>query len=138
MACRPIGPIFRVQLQHLTPTLVECYTAISQHIQTQGPQEQLYLRARQLIIELLETFILSNDKLDVQDQTMLTSLLTVILMDYKNAAKPETREPNVLGLLTCLFEKMQVRHGLLLLLLQIYMCVYVLIFPYRTPYGPTC
>ncbi|KAF1802126.1 nuclear export factor CRM1 [Mucor lusitanicus] len=107
MACRPIGPIFRVQLQHLTPTLVECYTAISQHIQTQGPQEQLYLRARQLIIELLETFILSNDKLDVQDQTMLTSLLTVILMDYKNAAKPETREPNVLGLLTCLFEKMQ-------------------------------
>ncbi|GAN04459.1 nuclear export receptor crm1 [Mucor ambiguus] len=107
MACRPVGPIFRVQLQHLTPILVECYTAISQQIQTNGPQEQLYLRARHLIIELLETFILSNDKLDLQDQTMLTSLLTVILMDYKNSAKPETREPNVLGLLTCLFEKMQ-------------------------------
>ncbi|KAL9539014.1 hypothetical protein MBANPS3_010522 [Mucor bainieri] len=107
MSCRPVGPIFRVQLQHLTPLLVECYTAISQQIQTQGPQEQLLLRARQLMIELLETFILSNDKLDMQDQTMLTSLLTVMLMDYKNAAQPETREPSVLGLLTCLFEKMQ-------------------------------
>lgn len=113
VACRPVGPIFRVQLQHLTPILVECYAAISQKIQAQGLQDQLHLRARQLIMELLETFILSNDKLDMQDQAMLTNLLTVILMDYKNSAKPETREPNVLGLLTCLFEKMQVRHGAL-------------------------
>ncbi|KAL7322011.1 Karyopherin transporter [Mucor circinelloides] len=107
MTCKPVGPIFRVQLQQLTPLLVECYTVISQQIRTSEPQEQLYVRLRQLIIELLETFILSNDKLDIQDQTMLTSLLTVVLMDYKNSTRAETREPNVLGLLTCLFEKMQ-------------------------------
>lgn len=110
MTCRPVGPVFRTQLQHATPTLVQCYTTISQKIQNREPQEQLHLRVRQLIIELLETFILSTDKFDIQDQTMLTSLITVILLDYKNSTRPEKREPNVLGLLACLFEKMQVRN----------------------------
>ena len=107
MTCRPVGPVFRTQLQHLTPILVQCYTKMSQQIQNNGPQEQLHLRIRQLILELLETFILSIDKLDIQDQTMLTNLITVILADYKNSTRPEKREPNVLGLLTCFFEKMQ-------------------------------
>lgn len=108
MTCRPVGPVFRTQLQHLIPILVQCYANMSQQIQNNGPQEQLHLRIRQLILELLETFILSIDKLDIQDQTMLTSLITVILADYKNSTRPEKREPNVLGLLTCFFEKMQV------------------------------
>ncbi|KAI8645039.1 armadillo-type protein [Parasitella parasitica] len=107
LTSKPVGPVFRTQLQDLTPVLVQCYTSISQKIQNNWPQVQLCLRVRQLILELLETFILSNDKLDVQDQSMLTSLITVILVDYKNSTKPEQREPNVLGLLTCLFEKMQ-------------------------------
>ncbi|CEP20119.1 hypothetical protein [Parasitella parasitica] len=90
----PVGPVFRAQLQYLTPVLVQCYTNTSQQIQNNWPQVQLYVRVRQLIIELLETFILSNDKLDVQDQSMLTNLITVILVDYRNSTTPEQREPN--------------------------------------------
>lgn len=103
VTCESIGPIFRSQLQIIRPTLIQCYK-----ISSQQPKEQLYKRIRQLILELLETFVISNECLELQDQTMLSELIQVILIDYKSASNVENREPRVLSLLTSMFEKMQV------------------------------
>lgn len=99
-----MGPLFRVQLQNILPFLGQCY-----EISTPKPddsQNQLKKLIRQLILELLEMFILSNERLEDRDQSMLSGLIQSILVDYKNAT--EVGEPKVLSLLTSLFEKMQV------------------------------
>lgn len=88
------------------PLLVQCYEVASQQ-----PKEQLHKRIRQLILELLEMFVLSNEYLELQDQTMLSNLIQVILQDYKNSANVDNRESQVLSLLTSMFEKMQVRRN---------------------------
>jgi exportin-1 len=105
VACRPVGPIFRTQLQVISSFLSQCYRMSSENLQQ--PQEQLYRRIRQLILELLEVFVLSNEHLELQDQTVLSSLVQSILMDYKNSINIDHREPQVLSLLTSMFEKMQ-------------------------------
>lgn len=101
--CESIGPIFRTQLQVITPILIQCY-----QISSQQPKEQLCKRIKQLISELLETFVISNECLEVQDQNMLCGLIQVILLDYKNTINVEDRDSRVLSLLTSIFEKMQV------------------------------
>lgn len=101
--CESIGPIFRTQLQVITPILIQCY-----QISSQQPKEQLCKRIKQLISELLETFVISNECLEVQDQNMLCGLIQVILLDYKNTTNVEDRDSRVLSLLTSMFEKMQV------------------------------
>ncbi|KAI8085322.1 exportin-1 [Thamnidium elegans] len=102
VTCEPVGPIFRKQLQTITPVLIQCY-----QISSQQPQDQLYKRIRQLILELFETFMLSNECLELQDQNMISQLIQFILLDYKNTVQVQNREPQVLSLLTCMFEKMQ-------------------------------
>jgi exportin-1 len=104
VACKPIGPNFRSQIQIVVPILAKSYQVASQQ-----PQEQLYKRIRQLVLELLETFVLSNEYLELQDQTTLSSLIQVILLDYRNSTNVHDREPHVLSLLTSMFEKMQVK-----------------------------
>ncbi|KAG2198777.1 hypothetical protein INT47_010563 [Mucor saturninus] len=101
VTCESIGPIFRTQLQIATPILIQCY-----RISSRQPKEQLHKRIRQLILELLETFVISNECLELQDQTMLSELIQVILIDYKGTIN-ENRDPRVLSLLTSMFEKMQ-------------------------------
>jgi exportin-1 len=103
VTCKPIGPIYRGQIVSIASTLSQCY-----EIASEQPQEQLYKRIRQLILELLETFVLSNEYLELQDQNMLSNLIQVILADYKNTTNVDLREPHVLSLLTSMFEKMQV------------------------------
>lgn len=103
VTCEPVGPIFRKQLQTITPVLIQCY-----QISSQQPQDQFYKRIRQLILELFETFVLSNECLELQDQNMISRLIQFILLDYKNTVQVQNREPQVLSLLTCMFEKMQV------------------------------
>lgn len=79
----------------------------SEQIKVNSTNDQHHQRIRQLILELLETFILSNDRLDLQDQTTMSDLIQLIVVNYKSCALPEQREPSVLSLLTSLFEKMQ-------------------------------
>ncbi|RCI02386.1 Karyopherin transporter, partial [Rhizopus stolonifer] len=105
--CKPVGPIFKTQLQETIPMLTQCYELASQHINHHDAQVQLYHRIRKLILELLETFFLSHEKMDMQDQTMLFHLVRAILMDYRNCSDLSKREPTVLSLLTSLFEKIQ-------------------------------
>lgn len=105
VTCEPVGPIFRNQLQTITPALIQCY-----QLSSEQPQEQHYKRIRQLILELFETFVLSNESLELQDQNMLSRLIQFIVLDYKNTTQAENREPQVLSLLTCIFEKMQVSY----------------------------
>jgi exportin-1 len=104
VTCKHIGPIFRVQLQTIVPVLTQCYMISSEQTKVTDHYHQ---RIRQLVLELIEAFVLSNDKLDLQDQTSLSGLIQFILVDYKTCAQPEQREPSVLSLLTSLFEKMQ-------------------------------
>jgi exportin-1 len=103
--CKPVGPIFRTELQTISPFLSQCYQMSSTNLQQS--QEQLCRRIRQLTLELLEVFILSNEYLELQDQSMLSALIQSILLDYKNALNTEHREAQVLSLLTSMFEKMQ-------------------------------
>ncbi|KAI8370218.1 armadillo-type protein [Blakeslea trispora] len=106
--CKPVGPIFRQQLQTIVNDLTACYQLASQSIQqSQSHQTVLYRRVRTLILELIEAYFCSNERIDLQDQTMLAPLVNVILEDDQKANLPETRESNVLSLLTSYFEKMQ-------------------------------
>jgi exportin-1 len=79
----------------------------NEQIKLNSIHTQYHQRIRQLVLELLEVFVLSNDRLDLQDQTTMSGLIRFILVDYKNCTQPEQREPSVLSLLTSLFEKMQ-------------------------------
>lgn len=102
--CKPVGPLFRTQLQNILPFLNQCYEITSPR--PDDSQKQLKRLIRQLILELVEMFVLSNERLESQDQLMLSDLIQSILVDYKSAT--EVGEPKVLSLLTSLFEKMQV------------------------------
>ncbi|OBZ86573.1 Exportin-1 [Choanephora cucurbitarum] len=108
--CKPVGPIFKRQIQTILLDLTTCYQLASQAIhQQEQPNQQtvLFRRVRKLILELLETFFCSNERIDMQDQTILAGLITVILKDYQQARQPEARESDVLSLLTSYFEKIQ-------------------------------
>ncbi|KAI8978938.1 armadillo-type protein [Pilobolus umbonatus] len=111
-ACRPIGPAFATQLQTILPLLAQYYPAASQDISMEKVNSNTQKRIRQLILELLDTFILSNYKLTLGPDFM--PLLYVILADYEQEQYSK-REAKVLSLLTSIFEKLpeSVDHELL-------------------------
>jgi exportin-1 len=103
-ACEPLGPTYHFQLEKIVTTLTSCYKMGSEARKSHSQHDQIYQRLNQLILDLLETYILANEGLGPQDQFMLSDIVHVILVEYANAAV-EHREARVLGLLTTVFEK---------------------------------
>ncbi|KAI8878522.1 ARM repeat-containing protein [Backusella circina FSU 941] len=99
--CKPLGPAYHFQLAKIVPTLTSCYKMGSEARKSNN-NSPVYQRLHQLILDLLETYILANEGLGPQDQWMLSDIIHVILVEY---ASPENREARVLGLLTTVFEK---------------------------------
>lgn len=117
-ACSSIGSYFYPQIGRIYMDMLTMYRASSQlidesvqrdgNIATKMPKVRGLRTIKKEILKLITTYVEKADDLEMIHQTLVPQLLEAILLDYKRNV-PDAREAEVLGVITVLITKLQVR-----------------------------
>ncbi|KAK4549949.1 hypothetical protein LTR36_005250 [Oleoguttula mirabilis] len=117
-ACSSIGSYFYPQIGRIYMDMLTMYRASSQlideavqrdgNIATKMPKVRGLRTIKKEILKLITTYVEKADDLEMVQQTLVPQLLEAVLLDYKRNV-PDAREAEVLGVITVLVGKLQVR-----------------------------
>ncbi|KAL0080735.1 nuclear export factor CRM1 [Phycomyces blakesleeanus] len=109
-ACSSVGPGYLIQLQFIIPRLIITYKSASDRIKIAPVQDGQVVRSlrriKSEILQLVEKFMVASEKIEEDNNSLLSELLNVIMEDYDQSLAA-LREPGVLDVMTSVFEKMK-------------------------------